>query len=96
MLTRKDIADYVASNQLYLRGSYGLVEINPKGIAGIVEYDNVAEYPAKFQRRVRQSVIKPEFIKSVCMRKFVGAYGMKRRVAKALGISFEQLFPGGY
>ena len=67
LLTRKDITNYVAVRQLGIIDSYGVLKVDSKGITGIVEDDNVAEFTAKYQRRVNQKMIKPEFIKPVNM-----------------------------
>ena len=67
LLTRKDITNYVAVRQLGIMDSYGVLKVGSEGITGIVEDDNVAEFTAKYQKRVKQEMIKPEFIKPVNM-----------------------------
>jgi hypothetical protein len=67
VLTTKDIAGYVAKNQLGVRDSFGLVRIDPKGVTGAVENDNVAEFTAPYQRRIRQDFIEARHIKLMDM-----------------------------
>jgi hypothetical protein len=63
LITRKDVASYVAVFQLGIRDEYGLLKVDPKGIVRAVENDCVGEYPAPYQRRVKQDVIKPKYLK---------------------------------
>jgi hypothetical protein len=67
LLTSKKIAAYVAKNQLFYNSHFALLEINAKGIEAVIESDNVAEFTAPYQRRVKQPLIKPDFIKLVNM-----------------------------
>lgn len=63
LLTRKDVAGYVALNQLGFMDSFALLEISENGIIAKIEDDNVAEITAKWQKRVKQEQIKPDHIK---------------------------------
>ena len=63
LLTNKNIAGYVAKNQLGYRGSFALLQINSKGIDEKPEMDNVGEYTAQYQRRIKQSLIETKYIK---------------------------------
>ncbi|MDP3697451.1 MAG: hypothetical protein Q8R55_05535 [Candidatus Taylorbacteria bacterium] len=67
LVTRKNIANYVVKNQLLLNNSYGLIRVNSKGITGCIENDNVGEITAKYQRRVKQAIIAPEYLRLVNM-----------------------------
>ncbi len=67
LLTTKDVALYVAVNQLCILDDYGLVKIDPKGITGVVEDDNVAEITACYQKRVKQALIESKYIKRINM-----------------------------
>lgn len=62
LLTRKDITGYVALNQVGATKEFGVIHIDPKGITGSIEPDNVGELTAIYQKRVKQELIKPEFI----------------------------------
>jgi hypothetical protein len=62
LFTEKDVATYMAKNQLGFTDSYQLLEINPKGIEVSLEADNVGEFTAKYQVRIKQKVILPEYI----------------------------------
>jgi hypothetical protein len=63
LITRKDVAPYVAVFQLGMCNGYGLIKVNSKGILRVVENDCVGEYSAPYQRRVKQDVIKPKYLK---------------------------------
>ena len=71
LLTRKDIAAYVAAYQLFVTKDYGVMHIDPKGITGSIEPDNVGELTAIYQKRVKQELIKPEFITTWKMFSFI-------------------------
>lgn len=63
LLTRKDITVYVALNQVGATKEFGVIHIDPKGITGSIEPDNtVGELTVFYQKKVKQEVIKPEFI----------------------------------
>jgi len=80
LLTRKDIAGYVAVRQLGLWESYGLIRIDPKGITGVIKDDNVGERTAKYQRRIKQRIIKPEYVHLVNM------YQVSKKAISAPGV----------
>ncbi|MFA5316092.1 MAG: hypothetical protein WC369_01555, partial [Dehalococcoidales bacterium] len=63
LITRKDVAPYVAVFQLGICNEYGLLKVDPKGIVRAVENDCVGEYSAPYQRRAKQNVIKSKYLK---------------------------------
>ncbi len=70
LLTSKANAAYVAKNQLGYSDNFGLLKINSEGIAKELEADNVGEITASQQRRIKQDLIKADFISLEGMYKF--------------------------
>ena len=70
LLVSKESAAYVAKNQLGYTDNFGLLKINSEGIVKELETDNVGEITASQQRRVKQDLIKAEFISFDGMYKF--------------------------
>jgi RNA:NAD 2'-phosphotransferase (TPT1/KptA family) len=70
LLTSKANAAYVAKNQLCYSDNFGLLKINSEGIAKELEADNVGEITASQQRRIKQDLIKADFISLEGMYKF--------------------------
>lgn len=62
LLTNKEVAGYVALNQLGCYSNYFLLEINEEGLDVITEPDLVGEITAKYQVRIKQEVLHPKFI----------------------------------
>ncbi len=69
LLTSKKIATYIAKNQLGYTDNFALLEINSEGIVKKLEADNVGEITASQQRRIKQDLIKSEFIRFESMYK---------------------------
>lgn len=66
LFNKKEVASSIAFNQLGLE-TYGLLKIDPNGLTGKQEPDNVGEFKAKFQVMVKQVKIEPRYIKPVSM-----------------------------
>jgi len=66
-----DVVHSVALNQISAFKNYGLIRIDSKGITGAIENDDVAEYTTRYQRRVKQQLVRPEFIKILNMYKAI-------------------------
>ena len=66
VLDTKDWNGYLALNQLFLT-DYAVFSINPKGITDELEPDNVAEFSAKHQFRIKQPLIEKRYIKFLNM-----------------------------
>ncbi len=71
VLTRNEIAGTVAQNQLGIMDTFFLMRIDPKGVTGAVEHDNVAESTASYQRRIRQDLIESQYIRLVNLCKVI-------------------------
>ena len=70
LLTAKASAAYIAKNQLGCTDNFGLLKINSEGIVKKLEADNVGEITASQQRRIKQDLIKSDFISLEGMYKF--------------------------
>jgi len=55
-------ANAIARDQCFLMKGYALLQIDARHLEGSVEPDRVAEWPARFQRIVKQDRIAPELI----------------------------------
>jgi hypothetical protein len=62
VITNKHIAGVVAESQLHTRNDYGVVRIILKGVTGVIENDDVEEFTARFQRRIKQDFIEPKYL----------------------------------
>jgi hypothetical protein len=60
-ITDEGVADIVAGGQLFL-ATFALFEIDPKGITGATEPDNVGELICRRHRIIVQELIAPEFL----------------------------------
>lgn len=58
------VADTIACNQVFAR-RYGVFRIIRRGIRGVVEPDDVAEFAAPYQRRILQPRIAPRYLRYV-------------------------------
>lgn len=56
------VADTIARNQVFAR-RYGVFRIIRRGIRGVVEPDDVAEFAAPYQRRIIQARIAPQHLR---------------------------------
>jgi len=54
--------DMIALNQVFLK-NYDLYEINVEGLESKTQPDNVAEVLSNVQKRIRQNVIQPKYVK---------------------------------
>lgn len=90
-ITDTYFADRIAKTQLFLP-VYAVFEIDPKGITGKVEADNVGELTSPWHRIILQHSVRPEFL-TLLVREFKTSTGWTpadHHLFKRLGIALKQ------
>lgn len=70
---QSNVLSSIAWNQLGLK-DYGVISIKSEGISVELEPDKVGESTAKFQRRIRQSLIESKYITCLNMYKITNPF----------------------